>query len=323
MNGLQDDIRRLAITCVLALASGKLCLLLGVPAPYLMGSLFGVWLSGGLVRPLRRHLGVPRWFHIPVVLGLGVLIGATFTPQFFAQTQKWTFTLAAMIATTLLGGQAEALALARDMVDRDYVVALFHLVRVVIVFVSTPLLLAFIEGSSAVQNSNAALLAMPGLFDLAPTQIAAFVGLGVGGYLGGRLVRLPMPHLLGPVFASTICHIFGWVVLPRIGEFVILAQIAIGGGVGARLAQVDVSELLGYLRDACASTAIILAAYLAAASGITVAANNDFLPIWLAFVPGGLYEVTLLLPWLTLRMGDDAEDAKVKAKPRDGPRPKD
>ena len=348
------DMRRLGVTCVLALAAGRLCLSLGVPAPYLMGSLFGVWLAGGVIRPLRAHLGVARWFHVPVILGLGVLIGATFTPRFFGQAHLWAGSVAVMIATTVLvtyigyvflrrvrgyepllallcsvpGGQAETLALARETVERDYVVALFHLVRVVLVFVSTPLLLALVQGAVAVEHSNVALETMPGLLDLAPGQILAFVGLGLGGFVAARLARLPMPHLLGPVLASTVCHLAGLLELPRIGEFVILAQVTIGGAIGARLAQVAFGELLGYLRDAFLGAGIILSAYLGVAIGITLFVGSDFLSIWLAFVPGGLYEVTLLalvfgfdvafvavhhtvrimlifatLPWLALRIG--------------------
>ena len=149
-----------------------------------MGSLFGVWFGGSLVKPLRPHLGVARWFHKPVVLGLGVLIGATFNQAVLAQAGQWWLTLTTMIVTTVIvtvigyqflrrargyepplallcsvpGGQAEAIAMAREMVDRDYVVALFHLVRVVIVFVSTPMLLGLIEGQQAVDRSNTALL---------------------------------------------------------------------------------------------------------------------------------------------------------------------
>ena len=73
-----QDIRRLAVTFTLALGCGWAFLHIGLPAPYLMGSMFGVWFTGGAIKPLRQHLGVARWFHIPVVLGLGVLIGANF-----------------------------------------------------------------------------------------------------------------------------------------------------------------------------------------------------------------------------------------------------
>ena len=46
------DMRRLAVTFTLALATGWLFLQTGMPAPYLMGSLFGVWFTGAAIRPL-------------------------------------------------------------------------------------------------------------------------------------------------------------------------------------------------------------------------------------------------------------------------------
>ena len=317
---LTTDIRRLAVTFAVALASGWGFLQIGLPAPYLMGSLFGVWIGGGLVTRLQPHLGVARWFHKPVVLGLGVLIGATFNQSVLAQAEKWSLTLVTMVVTTIIvtvigyqflrrfrgydprlailcsvpGGQAEAIAMAREMVDRDYVVALFHLVRVVIVFITTPLLLRLIEGQAAVDQSNVALQTMPGIFELPAMDIIIFILLGVVGMLIARGLRIPMPYLLGPMGLSTIFHLMGWADLPRVNEFVILAQLAIGGAVGARLAKVPFRELLGYLKDACASTAVILSAYLLATMVIVKITGISFLAAWLAFVPGGLYEVTLL-----------------------------
>lgn len=364
---LFTDLRRLAVTFAVALATGWGFLRMGFPAPYLMGSLFGVWISGGLFARLQDHLGVARWFHKPVVLGLGVLIGATFNQSVLAQADKWSLTLVTMVMTTIIvtaigyqflrrfrgyeprlailcsvpGGQAEAIAMAREMVDRDYVVALFHLVRVVVVFVSTPLLLRMIEGQDAVDRSNVALQTMPSIMDLPAADIIIFILLGLVGMLIARQLRIPMPHLIGPVGLSTLFHLMGWAELPRVNEFVILAQLAIGGAVGARLAKVPFSELVGYLRDACASTALILAAYLVATVAMAQATGISFLSAWLAFVPGGLYEVTLLalifgfdvafvafhhtvrvvliflsLPALALRLGDRRAGAS-EPPPRD------
>ncbi|MEK9934837.1 MAG: AbrB family transcriptional regulator [Rhodobiaceae bacterium] len=317
---LVNDIRRLTVTFAVALASGWGFLQLGFPAPYLMGSLFGVWIGGGLVTRLQPHLGVARWFHKPVVLGLAVLIGATFNQAVLEQAEKWSLTLVTMLGTTIIvtvigyqflrrfrgydprlailcsvpGGQAEALAMAREMVERDYVVALFHLVRVVIVFLTTPLLLRLIEGQAAVDRSNVALQTMPSIFDLPAADIITFILLGAVGMLIARQLRIPMPHLLGPMGLSTVFHLLGWADLPRVNEFVILAQLAIGSAVGAQLAKVPFRELLDYLRDACANTAIILSAYLLATLVIVKVTGVSFLAAWLAFVPGGLYEVTLL-----------------------------
>ena len=192
------------------------------------------------------------------------------------------------------GGQAEAIVMARELVDKDYVVALFHLIRVTFVFLTTPLLLAVLEGQTAVNQSNVALHSMPGLTDLGVVQLAKFAAIAVGGYFAARFLRVPMPHLLGPLLLSAILHILGIVAIPRVTEFVIVAQLVIGGAVGARLAQVAFSELMGYLRDGLINMILILTAYLTATFAMSSIMDISFLAMWLAFVPGGLYEVTLL-----------------------------
>ncbi len=76
--------------------------------------------------------------------------------------------------------------------------------RVCFVFITTPLLLAAIQGQNAVEHSNELLKTMPGLFDLSLFQFSSFIALAVGGLLLARLIRLPMPHLLGPVLLSGV-----------------------------------------------------------------------------------------------------------------------
>ena len=317
---LRQDCLNLLITFVIALSCGWLFLQLNLPAPFMMGSLFGVWVSGGTFPKLRPYLGVAQWFRQPVILGLGVLIGATFTDAFFSQMFLWQNTVITMIITTITitalgfvfltkirgydrnlallcsipGGQAEAVIIAKETTDKDYVVALFHLVRVVVVFVSTPLLLAFIQGQDAVASSNIALETMPSIFALPSNQLFTFMALALGGYGLARLCRLPLPYLLGPLLLSMIVHVSGLAALPRVNEFVILAQLVIGGGVGARLSRVPLQVLARYLLDALAASALILSAYLLSASAMMLMLGGSFLSFWLAFVPGGLYEVTLL-----------------------------
>ena len=317
---LLQDIRNIIFTFAIALSVGLIFLQIGSPAPYLMGALFGVWTSGAVLPPLRQYLGVARWFHVPIVVGLGVLIGATFRQETLSQARDWWLTVIAMIIVTgfvtllgylflrkrrdyephlaflccIPGGQVEAIIMAREMVDRDYVVALFHLVRVVIIFISTPILLALIEGHDAVERSNAILQVMPSIFDLDMQQIGLFIGLAGTGYAVARLCRIPMPHMLGPIGLSSLAHLTGWAELPRINEFVILAQLVIGGAIGSRLAKVPFREVFNYLKDATVNIMIILGGYVTVAIAIAQISNVSFLSIWLAFVPGGLYEVTLL-----------------------------
>ncbi len=280
----------------------------------------GVWVIGACVRQTRPALIIANWFYLPVIIGISVLIGTNFTPEILQTAQKWLVTLSIMIIATICvtiiafqfltkvklyepkkaflcsipGGQAEALVMARQMVEKDYVVALFHLVRVAIVFISTPLFLMIIEGPEAIQRSNVILQDMPKIYELSFVQVGLFIGLCVSGYWLARLIGMPMPHLLGPIFLSSILHLTGIIELPRISEFVIIAQMTIGASVGGRLAQISLLELKNVLNDACVTSGLIIITYLLVAILISLISDVAFLSIWLAFVPGGLYEATIL-----------------------------
>ena len=315
-----SDSLKIVVTSSVALMAGLVFETVGAPAPYLMGSLFGVWVIGGIFTVMHPYLGIARWFHIPVVMGLSVLIGAGFSPDLVTQIDSWAVTLFVMLVTSAFatlagmiwlirirqypiteaflssvpGGQAEIVMIAREHTDKDYVVALFHLVRVVLVFCSTPLLLAGTQGQMAVVQSNIVLHKMPSLFSLSVSVLVTFVLTALAGHLIARRLRLPMPHLLGPLCLSLVLHILGVLEIPRISEFVILAQVAIGGAIGARLAKVPFRELFVYIADAVVSAVILMAVYAVATLLLNALFDLDLLKLWLAFVPGGLYEVTLL-----------------------------
>lgn len=320
MRPVLSDIQNIIVTATIAFGTGYAFQFIGLPAPFLLGSLFGVWIIGAAVPPIQTRVGIPRWLHVPVILGLGTLIGANFRPDVLAHIGSAGITVAAMIFATVLatlvglfylmrvrkysfvmallscipGGQAEVIVMSRDLVEKDYVVALFHLVRVALVFCSTPLILALVEGQAAVAASNTALLAMPSIVNLDIQTLLTFLAIAIFSLPLARLLRIPMPHLIGPLLFSSLLHIIGWVELPRISEFVIIAQITIGGSVGGRLARVPFIELSGYLRDAMVNSVIILLTYGGTAYAIAALTGVDFIMMLLAFVPGGLYEVTLL-----------------------------
>ena len=320
VTGLRRDLTTLATTLVCATASGLLFKLFGAPAPFLLGSMLGVWIVSALVKPVSRHLGMPRWFHKTVVLFLGVLIGAMFGPDTIGQLLKWGVTVSGMLGASVIataagywyftrrrgyepslalfcalpGGQAEVIVLSRELVDKDYVVALCHLVRVVVVFCSVPLALALILGGDAVRESNRALADLPSLFDLAPSVLFQFLALALIGFVSARWLRTPVPHLMGPLFLSMGLHLGDIVDLPRINEFVFLAQVTIGGTIGARLGQVDFVELAGYLRDALVNITMMLVIFVASAYLFAGLIGLAFFDVMLGFVPGGLYEVTML-----------------------------
>ena len=105
-----------------------------------------------------------------------------------------------------------------------------------------------------------------------------------------RWCSVPMSPLLGPVGLSSLFRVIGWAQLQQVHEFVLFAQLSIGAG----LARVPYTEVTENLNIARFNILIILSAYSCAVSTITVYGNGECLTIWIASVPGGLYEVTLL-----------------------------
>ena len=238
--GVAKDCLKIVVTSAVALTTGLICESVGVPAPYLMGSLFGVWVVGGSLPAVQPYLGIARWFHVPVVMGLSVLIGTSFNPELIAHINGWAATLGVMLVTTAIttivgmfwlvrirhypiteaflssvpGGQAEILMIAREHTEKDYVVALFHLVRVVLVFCSTPLLLAVTQGHLAVAQSNFVLHQMPTFLSLPLWVLSMFLMTALAGYLIARLLHMPMPHPLGPLCLSIVLHVTGALDIP-------------------------------------------------------------------------------------------------------------
>ena len=211
---------------------------------------------------------------------------------YLVKLRKYEFNLA--LLSSIPGGQAEMVLISRGLVEKDYVVALFHLVRVTIVFCFVPLLLAIVQGGEAVKASNINLATMPSIKDLDLKTLVYFISISIVSLPIAKLIHLPMPHLMGPLVISSILHVSGIIDIPRINEFLILAQVTIGGVIGTRLAAVDLLEISKYLREAIISAILVVSAYIffAAITGWLI--DDPFLRMFLAFVPGGFYEVTLL-----------------------------
>ena len=262
--------------------------------------------------PSVRGLGVPRWLHAPVILGLGTVIGSNFRPDVLAHIGSSAMTVVAMFTATIIatlaglaylvrvrkysftmallscipGGQAEVTAMSRDLVEKDYVVALFHLVRVALVFCSTPLILAFIEGEAAVIRSNEALASMAGIADIdLNSMLLAFNDFDFQSS-GGNACPIANAASSWPIADQLNPSYFGPCRIPRISEFVIVAQIVIGASVGARLARVPFQQLAVYIWDAIVNSAIVLSTYGVVAYCLALLTGIDFIKMLLAFVPG-------------------------------------
>lgn len=314
------DLKNFTLTLMVALAGGWLFQLMKMPAPFLLGSLVVTWATGRLIRPAIFRPAIPRWFQITILVCMSVLIGAAFSPSILELASQWAVTVATMVVTTVLatlagysylrrlrrydhnlailcslpGGQAEIVALSAGLVEKDYVVVFCHLVRVTLVFCLTPLILALVKGEQGITESYVALDNLARLANLPAGTLVQFIAIAIAGYGLSRVIRLPMPHLIGPMLLSGSLHIAGWVSIPRISELVILAQITVAGAIGARLSRVNVRELSSYFGDAIVNAILIISIYSIAAFLLAKLGYAGFIQMLLAYIPGGLYEVSLL-----------------------------
>ncbi len=132
------------------------------------------------------------------------------------------------------------------------------------------------------------------VMDLSWLMLLQFLFMGLAGYLLTSWIRVPIPHLLGPLLLSSGLHLVGWVAILRINEFVLLAQITIGGAVGAKLAQIQLGELLAYFWDVLVNAVIVISVYCGIAVLLAEFGGIDPMKMVLAFIPGGIYEITVL-----------------------------
>ncbi|HYO37636.1 MAG TPA: AbrB family transcriptional regulator [Geodermatophilus sp.] len=298
---------------VLGVAAGAAVLLdrAGVPSPALFGGLLA-----GLVRGLagRTPLDVPRPGQVAAQAVIGVSIGALVDPDTLAAIgADWLPVLLVTLATLLLtvaaglllrlqpgispvtgafamiaGGASGITAMARDLGADDRMVAVLQYLRVVLVVVLMPVVATTLYGADTGTGGDAAATPGPGWrADLASTAACVLVG----GPLA-RLVRLPVPALLGPLLvaaAADLSGLSGGAGVPAAVEAA--AFLLVGLAVGLRFTVASLRTVGRALPPALAIIAGLVAACAVLGEVLAAATGVSRLDAYLATTPGGLYAV--------------------------------
>lgn len=304
---------KLLPTLAIGAVGGGIAYALEIPLPWLLGALIATTvLSLGGVR-----LRAPTTSRKAVLVVIGVMLGAAFTPDMTGDVALWSTSLALMLLTTAVmmafsvwfgrriagysmdtamysgvpGGVSAVTMMAADSQADLRVVGLTHAVRILVLLLAIPPVLSLI-GHVNVQSramSLAEWLSMPAFGDT-----LLLIGAGVIGMWLGRRLHLPNPLLFGPVLLSGALHITGVTEAAIPPTIVALAQIIIGVSVGVRfggtsLATVGVNLLMAVLQAMALLLIAIAAAWLVhALTGYSAAAAL------LAYMPGGAPELSLV-----------------------------
>jgi uncharacterized protein len=303
-------LRRLAETLAIGAAGGAVLGLPGFPAGWMSGSIVAVTACAIAGRPLL----FPNQLAMVVFVAIGISLGAAVTPATLHEMAAWPLSMAALaVAMTLLtasialylrfvhgwdtlsalfaaapGGLAQALALAAQCGADVRSVAMVQSVRVLLLTVIMPVVLAsFAATGTPPIGGRFALLDAPGELAI---LIAASAIVAVLFYRA----RVPGGLIVGAMTASGALHGSGIVHVSLPFPVVVTSFVMTGALIGSRFAGTNVALLLQLLKVGLGALAV----------GGLVAVGCAVVVAWLlslrtgdvimAYAPGGLEAMTIL-----------------------------
>lgn len=215
---------------------------------------------------------------------LAVSLGAGIVTARVSDVDRVTASLG-MVA----GGASGIVTMARELGGDDRLVAFMQYVRVLIVVLLTPILVAVaFPGSGG--GGTSAVTGVPVLGDARDWAVTA--GLALAGSLFGRAIRLPAGALLGPMILAGVVTLSapeGWFVVP--GGIQDAAFAVIGLQVGLRFTVQTVRQTGRLLLPVLISMVVLLVACFGLAVILDATTSVSLLDAYLATTPGGLYAV--------------------------------
>jgi uncharacterized protein len=282
-----------------------------LPSPFLFGALLA-GLAVALLRPAELEI-TPALF-TAAQAATGVALGAYLqSSSLGALGDDWlpvTLVSAATLAVSLgagvvmarvteldrptaalgmvAGGASGIVTMARELGGDDRLVAFMQYVRVLIVVLLTPILVAVAFPGHHGDTGTATGIPVLGT----PRDWLVTAGLAIAGSTAGHRTRLPAGALLGPMIlagAVTLGAPEGWFVVPAVIQNAAFAVI--GLQVGLRFTVETVRQTGRLLGPVLLSVVVLLVACFGLAVVLEATTSVSLLDAYLATTPGGLYAV--------------------------------
>lgn len=289
---------------------GAVFALLGLPLPWMLGSMIAV-LAGVLLRA-----PVLPWDSVrpAVVAVIGVMLGASFTPDMLGDLGGWALSIGFMVIYLALaallvvpfyeriggmdrvtaffagmpGGLVDMTLIGAERGADDRKVILAHAARIVITITVMAVLFRVVLGidvSGVVSTVKGPLSA---------ADIALLTLCGLAGMWLGRRMNLPAPTLLGPMLISGLVHLFGWTDGAPPGWMVGAAQVLLGAIMGGRFLGIAPRDVLRALGLSIGATLLTIGIATVFAVGLHGLFGQDTAQVLLAYAPGGITEMGLV-----------------------------
>ncbi len=318
------DLRALALTLGLGGAGGLLAHALQLPLGYLLGSLVVVGVTAAMGwRPMGRPITLPARLRFSFVPVIGVAIGGAFTPAVAGQALGWWPSLLALclfvpVAHALgfwiyrrgglsakdaffgavPGGLIESVQLGEEAGADVRLLTVLQFLRLIGTILAVPMIFWGLTGHAVGSASGVAMVGAGAA--LSVVDVAVLVACGLVGVAAGRASRLPGWIITGPLAASAVAHVLGWIEGVPPGWLIGATQVVLGTGLGARFAGVERAMLRRAAGLAVVNGAAALGLAFGFAQGVHALAGEPVAAAFLAFAPGGLAEMSLVA--LSLQM---------------------
>jgi uncharacterized protein len=289
--------------------------LLGLPLGWLLGAMIATvpFAIAGVPMPASRSL---RSLMIAVV---GVMVGGAFTPEIIGRAPEWVLSLSGLAVyialvtliglllcrkvgrldratsafSSLPGGLSEMLVLGPALGADIRSLSLVHGMRLFIILVTVPVIATSVgigaaQPTGEIDRSIDFNVALP-LGDAAILLICVAAGMMLG-----RWFRMPAANLTGPLILSAIAHLAQWTSFHPPQLLVIVAQVVIGSSIASFFAGITPKQLLGGLAMGGGMTVISLSLAALFAWGFDYFLDIPFIAAFIAIVPGGLPEMSLI-----------------------------
>jgi uncharacterized protein len=302
---------RIVATLAIGAAGGAAFAWARLPLPWMLGAMLATTVASLAGAPLR----LPHRLRSPMVAVIGVTLGSGFDRELAASVPRWWPSLVALLPYALVlggatylylrrvegldprtaffssapGGLSEMILLGERSGGDVRTISLIHATRILLVVAVVPFAArALGDGAGA-----AAGVGPPG----AGADAAALLALtatGAAGFWLGAKLRLPAWALLGPMLASALAHGAGLVEAAPPRALVAAAQVVIGASVGARFSGFPLAAVARAIRSGAVLTVLMLALTAGVAEAVAAVTGAPFLRLFLAYVPGGLAEMSLV-----------------------------
>jgi membrane AbrB-like protein len=283
---------------------------LDLPLPFMLGPMFGCLIAALAGAPLQG-LG---WLATAMRIVLGVAVGTAITPELLGRMPQMIYSVALVPPFIILigligypwfrkvcgfdhatsyygampGGLQDMLVFGEEAGANVRTLSLLHATRVLVIVTSAPFLMQAVWNTPQLGSPGASAVDLP-LVEMAIMAVA-----GTVGWLAARAVGLFGAPIIGPMVATALVSLSGFIEHRPPGEILLAAQFILGLGAGAAYVGVTMRELRRDVLSGFGYCILLGGISLVFAEMVISIGAAPPMEAFLAFAPGGQSEMAIL-----------------------------